>query len=276
MNLPCLEYIDFSENEIEDICPIASLKSDKLKTIILFKNRIKNIESLLISYFPDLEYIDLRDNNIENISERFEEKYGTKLIYLKTTIKNFNNKYKCNIYIKEKKVKYIPEINLSEKADENILEDLFLSIPPKSLIKSISLVNCKIKDISLLLSILRLDNLKILNLAWNYLTNLRFLEGLRIRNLSILNLDFNKINDFTPLIKKLDIRSCSERAYGLVSLDLISLSNNNINYEDMKFFEFKKILKRAGIFLGLDFDKQLLKQKKKRISFVLLLRSNEK
>ena len=163
---------------------------------------------------------------------------------------------------------------MSEKADVEILEDLFLSIPPKSLIKSISLVNCKIKDISLLLSILRLDNLKILNLSWNYLTNLRFLEGLRIRNLSILNLDFNKINDLTPLIPIIE-QSIGPASH-LYKLRLISLSNNNINYEDMKFFEFKKILKRAGIFLGLDFDKQLLKQKKKRISFVLLLRSNEK
>ncbi len=68
MILPFLEYIDLSENEIEDICPIAELKSPKLKIIFLFRNRIKNIESFLISDFPDLECIDLRENEIENIS----------------------------------------------------------------------------------------------------------------------------------------------------------------------------------------------------------------
>ena len=259
MNLPYLEYIDFSENEIEDICPIASLKSDKLKTIILFKNRIKNIESLLISYFPDLEYIDLRDNNIENISERLEEKYGTKLIYLKTTIKNFNNKYKCNIYIKEKKVKYIPEINLSEKADENILEDLFLSIPPKSIIKKIKLVNCKIKDISIL-SRLQLDYLEVLNLSWNSITNLKFLERQTMKRLKIINLDFNRINDLTPLIKIIKFNLAE-----FPNLKIISLSNNNINYEDREFLELKEMLNKHSIILELNIDNQILKQIKEKV-----------
>ena len=115
MILPFLDFLNLSDNEIQNIEPVANLKSKNLQYIFLQINQIKNIEPFSKSYFPALKILRVEDNNnIDGENEQNEEekkkkkeffnkikkKFSEKFIYksLKTQLIEFIKKYNLGIY----------------------------------------------------------------------------------------------------------------------------------------------------------------------------------
>ena len=152
MVLPYLEYLDMSDNEIEDIKPIADLKCKKLKEICLQNNKIKTIKHFENSCFPVLELLRVENNKFPKHAQEnskvkkkfkgiiiteailpieFDKKYGTAICSgekdkkgiekakkkLQKEIDDENDRLK-----REEKEKKLQENNLKE--NENQIEDL--------------------------------------------------------------------------------------------------------------------------------------------------------
>ena len=115
MILPFLEFLNLSDNEIQNIEPVANLKSKNLQYIFLQKNQIEEIEPFSKSYFPALKILRVEgNNNIDGENEQNEEekkkkkesfnkikkKFSEKFIYksLKTQLIEFIKKYNLGIY----------------------------------------------------------------------------------------------------------------------------------------------------------------------------------
>jgi Leucine-rich repeat (LRR) protein len=229
MILPYLEWIDLSDNKIQDITPLTKLK-ETLKRIYLQNNQIKDIKPFLDSDFPELEKLRIDSENlIKKESNDFSElktKFGKKLIYNEYGIKEFLEEYNINhdysiringqVFeserknIKDKieesesgKTKDIDKIVINDlDLDENkfnlLIKDLYLIIPKDNEIRKLGLQNNKIKDIPLI-SRLYLPYLEVLDLSVNNLTNLNFLNEINFKNIKYLFLDNNKINNVIPL-----------------------------------------------------------------------------
>ena len=223
MNLPFLEYIDLSNNHINDIEPLAELNCPELKEICLQNNEIEDISPFMKSNFPKLERLRVDSNHIDYSSFNFTEiqkSYQNKLYYIPKTVKDFNEEYNCKIneHIEDEKAIIISD--LINKNGNKILEDLYLIIPKGNKIKKLSLANTGITDISMLTRI-PLYHLKELNLSFNQITNLKFLNEMKLPNLNILFLDNNRINDLTYLVKFIESSDKKEEQI------IISLKNNN-------------------------------------------------
>jgi Leucine-rich repeat (LRR) protein len=112
MILPYLEYLDMSDNIIEDIKPIADLKCEKLKEICLQNNKIKTIKHFENSYFPDLELLRVENNKFEKHAEENSiviKKYKGIIIIEAMLPSDFDKKYKTTICSGEKDKKKIEE-----------------------------------------------------------------------------------------------------------------------------------------------------------------------
>ena len=233
MILPHLEYLNMSNNQIENIEPIAELNSKKLKEICLQENEIKDVSSLLKSEFPDLERLRLEKNQFDKSLESFKQlinkKYKNKVFYKEITQEEFNKKYGIEIDLGKDSI----EISNLHRSDELLL-DLYLLVKPENKIKYLKLDDNKINNVSLL-SRIPLDNLKLLDLSLNNITNLQFLKGVKMTELTTLYLNENKIYDIYPLIKIKEEENCCPK------LSIISLKNNNLKIE---YKESQKVIKK--------------------------------
>ena len=136
MLLPHLEIINFSDNKIIDILPIANLLSDKLSEIYLQNNKIDDLGPFLNSNFPLLKIfrVDGNYNAINNINfKSIIKKYNDIIFYEDKKFDDFIKKYPNNNlkkYIIENKLKdedylKITSLDLGSNRNPEILKDLF-------------------------------------------------------------------------------------------------------------------------------------------------------
>ena len=122
MILPYLEYLDMSDNQIEDIKPIADLKCTKLKEICLQNNKIKTIKHFENSCFPDLEILRVENNKFpKHAQENLKVKKKFEGIIITEAILpiEFDKKYGTAICSEKKDKKEIEKYqkDLQEKID---------------------------------------------------------------------------------------------------------------------------------------------------------------
>lgn len=123
MILPYLEYLDMSDNIIEDIKPIADLKCEKLKEICLQNNKIKTIKHFENSYFPDLDLLRVENNKFEKHAEENSKviKKFKRIIIIEAMLPiEFDKKYDTAICSEKKDKKEIKifKANLQKDIDD--------------------------------------------------------------------------------------------------------------------------------------------------------------
>ena len=256
MNLPHLEYINMSENQIKDIKPLAELNCKKLKEICLQNNIIEDFSVFLNSEFPELETLRIENNIFNKDSDEFKKllrKYGKKVIYIAINFEEFNKKYKCNIE------QNLNSINLSGlRAGDYLLQKLYLIIKPENTIKELNLHNNGLKDVSLI-SRIPLIKLELLDLSSNEITNLKFLIFMKCIKLKYIYLNDNHLKDITPIIKMFDTdinnngkkdgeeeRDIDKRC-NFPNLFFINLKNNLLTTEDVQNKNILQIFKNNNI-----------------------------
>ena len=136
---------------------------------------------------------------LENIFNHVNNKLKLKIIKY-----NKNISQKLNITIEEYKV-YNTIKKLNENFELNIkdinVEELDLCHKRLGTKEQSNKYYAKIlKDIKLLDNI-KLENLKILCLAWNWITDIRLLMNSKLEKLELLNLNYNYIRDINVLEK---------------------------------------------------------------------------
>ena len=110
-----------------------------------------------------------------------------------------------------------------EKKAEEMLRDLYLTIPKKNKLKELVLFNCHIKN-PYILTRLPLHKLTTLDLSLNKITNVNFIRNMRNPNMNTLYLNHNKISDIKVLLNKKDFGE----------LKVISLNKNPIDFDKKK------------------------------------------
>ena len=254
MLLPHLEIINFSDNQIEDISPIANLLSENLSRIYLQNNNIQNLEPFKDSEFPFLEIlrVDGEGNKKAFETENFKgviEKYKNSIYYEPYKMEiwdDFNKEYQFNLH--EKNYLDIKKLDLGSRRKEKIVIDLFPLIKFFNNIKSLILDDNKLQDVSLL-SRMPLYQLDFLNLSVNVISNIKFLKELskKAKNLKTLYLNDNKINDIKPLVK------IEENAIiPIFNLESLTLKNNNLDEKDKTVREI--IIKFVASNTDTDYD----------------------
>ena len=274
MNLPFLEFLNLSINDIEKIDSIAELNAKKLKEICLQNNKINNegIKILLKFDFPALERIRIEENlfdqslkEFKNILNKYNNNKKAKIYYKVKNDKEFADKYKYKRRInidkdndkradkdEDKRINFDKDtyIDLSHlKGKDELIEDLYLKIKPDNKIKQLKLDDNLIKDVSLL-SRIPLKNLVLLDLSLNEITNVKFLTQMKLPKLTTIYLDANKINDIYPLI--LLNEENKEGKKPCPNLRIISLKENNLKIEDQQSKKVLETLSNKGIELDID------------------------
>jgi Leucine-rich repeat (LRR) protein len=243
MNLPFLEFLNLSYNNIKNIEPLGELNSKKLKYLFLQKNQIEDIKCVNDWDFPKLRILRLENNDKLENSNSFQEnvdkyKKNKLIIVTKTIIEEIKKQYNITYDENTKILKLEGEAKENEKKeeldkkeedeeneeDELILMNLFIIISQKSenSITKLKVNNFKIKNPSILKRI-RFDFLDELNLSNNNIKNLQFLKGIKAEHLNRLYLDYNNINDLSLLDKINDL---------FPHLEKITLNNNSLNLEE--------------------------------------------
>ena len=213
MLLPHLELLNLSNNEIEDVEPVANLKSKNLRIIQLQDNKIKN-----------LDFFNFSEDDMKLV----KRKYGKKLIYKPVNLDYFNKKYHKNFTKKTEKW------DLSDtkdfKMEKGILLDLYNLIGYDFPILSLYLDNNNI-DNAALLSNISLYHLKVLDLSLNKLTSILFLRKLSktCEHLEELYLNDNKISYITPFKRYIN---------DFKKLKILTLKNN-LFYETKNCCKYK-------------------------------------
>ena len=244
MLLPHLEILNFSDNKIIDIAPVANLVSKNLSEIYLQNNKIIDITPFEKAKFSiqSLEILRL-DGNVFNISDKNEQEnqanqklisiFGNKVIVKKSRWEYFNKKYNCTVDEEDEK------LDLSSKRKSSIIIDLFPLVTSSNNIKILIMDNNKITDANLLTK-MWLYNLTFLDLSLNLITNINFVKNLAVKckDLKILYLHDNKINDLIPLIKYKD----NKNYLIFENLETLTLKNNNLNLNDSVTKEILKTL----------------------------------
>ena len=214
MLLPYLEIINFSNNLIENIRPIANIVSNDLSEIYLQKNKIKDLAPFLNSNFPSLEIFRVDDNKdaIENqnfkiISKKYQNVIFSEVKKWDYFIHTYNSNLKrYGTTLKDEDYQKLEKLELgSNRCGDIIIKDLYPLINYPNKIKNLILDDNKLHDLSLL-NRMPLYNLEFLDLSLNLITNIKFLKKFseRCRHLKTLYLNDNKINDISPLISYKD------------------------------------------------------------------------
>ena len=182
MLLPHLEIINFSDNKIEEISPIANLLSKSLSEIYIQNNKIKTLGPFLNSNFRFLEIfrVDgnpdaIKDSSFNNVLKKFE---NIVIIY---TIKRWDEFINNYFEAPDPQLNINDYINLQKlelgglEAGDIFLYDLYPLINYPNQIKYLILDNNKLRNVSLL-NKMPLYNLEYLDLSSNLLTNIKFLK----------------------------------------------------------------------------------------------------
>ena len=232
-NYPHLITLDLNQNNIADIETLSSIKFPELKYLNLSKNIIsdESIEIIPNLNCPKLKYLNLSDNAFTKyeIFKSFEYFEDLESIYIGNNLFN-------------KDLKNIKKKNLNFKLPQN-LKELDASYGVFSN-KSINILNN-----------IKLDNLKKLNLSWNNLISLSFLEIEKFWNLEEVHLSNNYLIEFKKLrgckglkiinLKKNkinDINNLNEFLKEFPNIEKMILIDNNIDLDDI---ENEKIINKA-------------------------------
>ena len=248
--LPFINPFQFSNfSKIKKISLIQSHSSGTYgingKTEILFQSlfSINNLENNLIYLKIFLDFI--QDYIVENnLFEKINNFKSLRYLYIRKinfheitiNIKNLNIFYcelcrgiKINECENIQKLIYISN-NLS-------MLDNILNIDNSKKLNEIDLFNNNISDIKILEKI-KFDNLEILDLSMNYISNINFLENDNFKNLKILNLYNNGISDI-KILEKVKFEKLEE----------LYLADNNIsnicvlfksNFKELKILDLSK------------------------------------
>ena len=238
MLLPHLETIDLSNNKIEDIKPVANLACEYLNEIYLHNNQIEDLGPFLEPNFnlDNLEFLrvdgnkkamtkDINNNNYNNNNNNYNNDPYENFIKVKL-------KYKSKIMTEPPKWD-----NFAKKYNYYI--GALIIYPNK--IKYLIMDDNKLENVSLLRR-MPLYNLVELDLALNFITNIKFLKKMtnKWKRLKKLYLNDNKINDISPFEKYGEDEDNPFEKYGEdedkktfpSSLTILSLKNNCLDLND--------------------------------------------
>ena len=217
--------LDLKQNNISDIKSLSLIFFPKLINLNLAKNKIsnentENIKNLNINC-PKLKKINLSDNAFTKyeIFKCFKSSEHLEIIHIGNNLMNKDLKNIKNKYLNFEFSRNLKELDASYGVFSN---------------KSINIIKY-----------FKFDNLKRLDLSWNNLNSLSFLEKVNCKNLEdiimsnnclkefeelknykelkIINLQKNKISDISNLIEFLK---------GFPNIEIINLIDNNIAIND--------------------------------------------
>ena len=185
-------------------------------------------------------------NNTELI-KKFKEKYklnkidndNTKLFLKKRNLGNEGLKFLCEIELKQLKELYLYDNNISEI---NILKNAKFEQ-----LEILSLAYNKITDINVLEEV-NFNKLRELYLQNNYISDIKILEKVKFEQLDTLNLSYNKISDIDVLekvkfknLKKLELNNNKISEIQIFEKELfkqlekLNLEKNEISYNKYSF-----------------------------------------
>ena len=216
---------------------------------IIKKNNINKIQigdddNLKYNLIKDL--IDFLESNfhelfIQNRKEfkNFLDICNKKKFYCARTLKEFNEKYSCNINSD------VEKMDLSDfRAGNIMLKELFFIIDPEMKIRELWLKNNKINDASLL-SVIPLKDLKKLDLSFNEITDISFLTEMKCEYLEQIYLNDNHLNDIAFLNKIFEIMLAEGAKFA--RLKMITLKNNLFNGQEKEINQILLLLNKYNI-----------------------------
>ena len=239
-NLINLTKLELNENNIDDLSPLINAKFINIKKLILSANKIgnKNIEYFSKFNFKKLLSLDLYGNNITDYNF-FEE------------IKNFP-KLK-QLMMGSNTFKDIDNIN-----NQNIIYDC-------SIIEEIGLTNGVFTDKSIinLISRFKFDNLKLLYLAANNISSLKFIDNLNCPNLREIWLNRNKLKEFDSLNKFKKLKKINLKDNYISKIDNIEIFVNSL--KELKEFN---LINNKDLEIN-ESNKEIIKNVKKKINLLI-------
>ncbi|CAI6048406.1 hypothetical protein PAECIP112173_01291 [Paenibacillus sp. JJ-100] len=253
-----LKYVSLNHNKIADLSPLSTLT--KLKGINLNHNQITSIEAL--SSLTALEELQLSGNQIDSIEVvkqlpmlRFLEVNDNKI----TDISALSS------------AKHLEVLELSNNRIAEV--DSIVKLPK---LIYLNIANTKISDLSLLKPLS--NNLRVLNVSGNQITDLRDLEGMT--KLTALYAENNYIKDITPLKKMKNLSSLNLRSNLIYDLDPLRsltminnlyLDNNRIwNIDALKNHKFDTHYDTGALLYGLTLKGNYLDLRSTTKSYQLL------
>ena len=265
---PKLKKLDLSFNKINNISPLKELSkaNNKIEIINLNNNLIENVEIIKSNIFPFIKEINLdnnnliqkdideikeliinKNNNIHNDSQNYNDFENDN----NNDIQNYNDfdDVSFNIFLNENKAINLKRKNLGDEGFKSLIKNL----NSKESTDLYNAMNDKVLDKKELEKI-KLEDLEILELGINNISNIDVLENLNFKELKSLDLYNNKISDIKVLEK-----------VKLEKLEKLNLSENNIsNIDVLENMNFKK-LKELYLFRNKISVIKVLKTKKLEI-----------
>ena len=232
--------IDLSFNKIQNMQSLEFiLRKDNIN-----KNQMGDYNSLKYNLINDL--INFLESNfhkllIENRKEikNFLGICNKKKFYFVRTLKEFNEKYRCNISPN------IKNIDLSGFSTGNIiLKELFFIVKPEMNIRELRLRNNKITDGSLL-KVIPLHVLKILDLSFNEISDIDFLMEMKSKYLEQIYLNDNRLKIISFLNKIFETMLAKGAKFA--SLKMITLKNNLFNGQEKEINQLLLLLNKFNI-----------------------------
>jgi Leucine-rich repeat (LRR) protein len=193
LDLSSLESLNLSSNDIENIDIFEYINMQNLKELYLHKNKIKDAKVLLKASLNSIKKIRLENNSFSSDLKELEKKFGSKLTYKAVTLSDFNKKYSCVISERPDEIRIT-----DEDYGDIIIEELSLINANYDNLKSLTLVNCNIKDISSF-KMISFKKLETLDLSLNKIKTIEVLAEINLVNLINLYLTKNEISDIYPL-----------------------------------------------------------------------------
>lgn len=267
-NLKNIEYIDASENSLNNTIPLE--KMDKLNFLDISRNDFYDLDSIAIQ--PNLKTLNLAYNNINNFSNLRNFKNLIELSIENNSgiidilpLTQLNNLEKLNLASNEISnieklvvLKNLKSLDISSMKDQDVIKKL----PVLEDLEEINLSNndFKLNDINLVEKFKAFKNLKSIDISSNNLSNLYLLTNTKtpvanfffswmaqkdvepvFLNLTELKASSNSIRNldalqYYPKLKSLNLSDNSlnsiETLNQLKSLEFLDLSNTNISSYD--------------------------------------------
>jgi Leucine-rich repeat (LRR) protein len=232
MNLPFLEFLNLSNNQIENINPLKEINSKNFNFLFIQNNQITDIQLFLDDDFPTFEILRIDNNNIdENSKKKLIDLYKKKNLIL---IINIDDIKKYSIDYKED----MTEIKVENQEEGDLmLKYIFINIPSNNRITNLKLSGNEIEDPSILNRI-QFNCLDELDLSCNNIKNLKFLKKMKAQNLTKLFLDNNKINNISLLYNIKETFS---------SLEFLTFNDNQCSPKDYRYKNLEMKLKDQNI-----------------------------
>ena len=227
-----IEYVRIFQSDFGNMNVFGKL-FENLEILDLSQNNIKNINKLVECKFPSLNILILKDNLIDDEIIQTFDKFGINFPILKNLNLKGNNLTKFKFFEIIKKVK-LTELDVSKNSfvlqdnDENEIYDSFS-------IKKMILSNGVFDNGSIsIIKNFKIEKIENLDLSYNNLKNLSFMNNVEWPHLETLNLNYNDITKIEILNKFKNLKTI--------------LIINNLIYD---YKELEKIHKTVKIYTWL-------------------------